>query len=666
MAFLAFLWAGEGSLGGQDAPSLWRAIILRDWAIRAVTLSAVALRLAISIQATVCTSMVAALLIERRKVHISQIAKVSICRSVNSGPQQLIQNILFTKSFALIFHLETLILVTLGLGSLGIQFSSTILVPDLNTTSIVGDSTSIRHNVSLSPATQSDIQGFFGSSWANLQGSNALFGELDSADSPLPDEHGVSYTGLKQRAFLPFKRQDRTKLRAFKGTAFALNTEVSCMKPLVEAQVQVHPFSLDIPYASLTGEISYEKTFRDAHIEHSTECYDRNDGAESVCYLTAFNCTIPSQHNIRFPEWGSALCRLDSPGINTEADIDVWQTTNDLYGPTSMIFLAFASNADVNYYDTNITAGPLPAPAAHGEWISYEMYSGAFLNVSLCFSQINTTISQVQMSTKVTLSEPEFLWSPDIHTASVGILQDMMGASEDKKSAQDRGILTIDNIQHPIMAPSSAFSSDVNASSTKDDISFSEWASWHGPSSAIWSWANNNESLNVCTTCQMRGFSSSKDGAALFSSIVNSSQRVAVAIDTYMAKLAQNFFYITLPLFDVPGDVEVVFSPEVRVPQQWNGLIAVLVMGSVDLLCIWIITGLFVANVRYTRQGDVWHAVSQLIAAQTQSALDNGNESRDKEVSKALDETDSFLTIGRSTSTGRAECLPSSLKAPRK
>ncbi|TGJ82398.1 hypothetical protein E0Z10_g6364 [Xylaria hypoxylon] len=493
-----------------------------------------------------------------------------------------------------------------------------------------------------------------------------LFGELDSADSPEPDEYGVSYTGLKQRAFLPFERQDRTKLRAFKGTTFALNTEVSCMKPSVDAQVQVHPFSLDVPYASLTGEISYEKTFKDAHIEHSTECYDGGDGIESVCYPKTFNCTIPSQHNTRFPDWGPALCRLNSPGINGENDIDVWQTSSDLYGPTAMIFLAFASNADVYYYDTNITDGPLREPAAHGEWISYEMYSGAFLNVSLCFSQLNTTISQVQMDTRATLSEPEFLWSPDIHTVSVGRLQDMMGASEDRKSIQDRGILSIDNIQHPIVPPSSAFSSHVNASSTKDDISFSEWALWHGPSSAIWAWANNNESLVLCTTCQIRGFSSSKDGAALFSRIVSSSQRVSVAIDTYMAKLAQNFFYIMLPLFDVPGDIEVVFSPEVRVPQQWDGLIAVLVVVSVDLLCIWIITGLFVANVRYTRQGDVWHAVSQLIAAQTQSALDNGNESRDKEVSKALDQTDSFLTIGRSTSTGRAECLPSSLEAPRK
>ncbi|OTA60349.1 hypothetical protein K449DRAFT_423501 [Hypoxylon sp. EC38] len=110
-------------------------------------------------------------------------------------------------------------------------------------------------------------------------------------------------------------------------------------------------------------------------------------------------------------------------------------------------------------------------------------------------------------------------------------------------------------------------------------------------------------------------------------------------------------------LLDVPADVEVVFSTEERTPSNWNGLIAVLVMVSVYLICVWIITALYVKNVRYTRQGDFWHAVSQLMSELTQSILEQSNESKDNDIEKMLKGHDPLVAINRSTSTGRVEVL---------
>ncbi|KAI1774004.1 hypothetical protein F4818DRAFT_88630 [Hypoxylon cercidicola] len=111
------------------------------------------------------------------------------------------------------------------------------------------------------------------------------------------------------------------------------------------------------------------------------------------------------------------------------------------------------------------------------------------------------------------------------------------------------------------------------------------------------------------------------------------------------------------PLFDVPGDIEVVFSANISIPAQWDGLIAVLIVVFVDMTCIWTITTLYVRNVRYMRQGAFWHAVSQLIAEPTQSVLQKSDELSDKEIAKLLKGNDPWVTINRSVDTGKVKGL---------
>lgn len=65
LAVLIFLWTGEGPNEGQGAAAFWRMIVLDQWLTQAITLLAVVLRFTNAIQASVCTGLIAALILER-------------------------------------------------------------------------------------------------------------------------------------------------------------------------------------------------------------------------------------------------------------------------------------------------------------------------------------------------------------------------------------------------------------------------------------------------------------------------------------------------------------------------------------------------------------------------------------------------------------------------
>lgn len=83
-AFLTFLWVGYGSKSeAANATWAWRQIVLRGYMEQVITLAALVLTFIVSLQAAVCTSMAAALILEKWSVPK---AKVSIPIHVLSFP----------------------------------------------------------------------------------------------------------------------------------------------------------------------------------------------------------------------------------------------------------------------------------------------------------------------------------------------------------------------------------------------------------------------------------------------------------------------------------------------------------------------------------------------------------------------------------------------------
>ncbi|KAI0175590.1 hypothetical protein GGR52DRAFT_579465 [Hypoxylon sp. FL1284] len=566
VAFLIYLWATR----------LWRLVVLRGWAAGVVTLSSIVLHSVITAQATVCTSLVAALLIERRRVSLSRVAQMSITRSVNNGPQQLLQDIIASGSCKMIFNTETILLTVLAFGVLGIQFSSTILLSDFTDASLVQDSQMVRKNIALSPRTYKAAETLSNSTRANLQSSAMLFGERDSKNVTEPNEYGVSHNGPKQRAFLPFEHEDHIKMRYFKGAAFTLETEVST----------------------------------------------------PLCLPQSFNCSIPLTTAYEAPRWATAMCVLTEYGAHEPP-------FGHLYGPASLIFLVWATNGTFRTDAHETTLGP---PTAYREWSSYEAYPGSFLNISLCFAAIGTPVSEVEMTSGADLAEPDFKWSPSLDTPSLHALQKIMGADGAHGTTDERGIFGITETDNTL--PPTAF---AGVNKTADEVvAFSESHMRRGLATGLRPLAGDRDGLRLCVACAARGATTSKDGAALLMQILNSAGG-----GVGVARLALSFYYLSLPLLDAPGDL--------GVPRRTGGLVAVLVVVAVSVVCVGAITVLYVRNVRYTRQGDFWHAVGQLVAGSTRSILGQSNELSDEKVAELLKDHDRCATINRSAQTGRVE-----------
>ncbi|KAI0854739.1 hypothetical protein F4860DRAFT_522518 [Xylaria cubensis] len=651
LSFLVFLWAAKGPADGQYAPWVWQMIMLNNWATRAVTLSSLLLRTTTAAQATVCTSFVAAIWVERRSIRLSQVAHVSIARSVNGGPHELVRELLSSRSWRLAIGLESILLVILALVTLGIQFSSTILLADFSNTTLTSLPETITRNVCLSKAQESNLQQISGSQWVLLfQGPNAPFGEAESDMAAKSNESGVSDTRPKRRAFLPFEKPERASLRSFKGPALTSSIQTTCLKPALHATVAFRAYAPGRGNGYLTGNINYQETFASAAIDPSPPtCMEVQN--QTICLPTGFNCTIPSvtwSNDI----WPTALCIIRAEGVQINDDY-FYQEQENIYAPTSFIYLAFASNANFDGESVEDPMLTLGNPFAFGEWNSYQVYTGAFLNISLCFATVNTTMAEVEMSTTTALWEPDFQWNANSSTPSTRMIQTMLGADKPGEDNGDRGILSIHNIERPL--PLSTLDA-IDASSALYAINRSEYALWRGPVNVLMSYTSDNQSLLTCSTCSMLGWSPPADAAALFELIINDNGQAAQALETFLYMLWERYYYLILPLFDVRGYINVVSSTQSVIPVYWGGLVAILSIVLIDIMCVLALTFLYLLKVRYTRQGNYWYAVSQLLSESTRPILEHHGDLGDHGISQLAHCKDRMVAIRRIKPTGRVEC----------
>lgn len=236
LGFLIFLWLGEGPAGGESATYVWRKIMLSEsWPAQTITICSLVMRTVAAAQAAVCTSLVAALLLERRRLPLSKVVPVSIKRGVNDGPFNLVREVLSWKYIRPLVCVEMGLLLVVTMASFGTQFTSTILLSSFDARTLVQLPQRIQHNVILSAgaaAIASNINSF-----SQFPPSYALFGELETSDMPDPNAQGVSDTGVKLRSYVPFQEKERLKLRAYKGPAFSERTQVMCMRPNMDAEV---------------------------------------------------------------------------------------------------------------------------------------------------------------------------------------------------------------------------------------------------------------------------------------------------------------------------------------------------------------------------------------------------------------------------------------------
>jgi hypothetical protein len=645
MAFLIYLWGGNGrSPGGTEARPVWRSIMLNGWITQAVTLSSVIIRIALALQASICTSLVAALILENYGVPLSKVAHFTILRSVNGGPFTLVYLISSIRSLTL----PGVAIWVLFLGTLASQFTSTILVSDLDFRSLVDFSHPQNVSFMMSESALDNFADQF--NWGEAP-SYVPFGEIPSTQNPAPNTAGFSDTGVLRRAWLPFD-SNITTLRSYAGPGWIVDSRVSCMRPPIEPEFKINPRDADSYDGTqfISGTILYNEVFQQAGLGSPPPAC-----AGGQCLPASFNCSIPA--------WTDPTRAIPTflcvPSIGNSTLIDSFNSTTQpsSISETSIVMMLLASDGmEADWNAISNSTGNFSSSGV-GEWTVFQMSQNFTFNMTLCFLTQTSTIANAQLDIGVNPKEPITQWDIGTQTVDTTNVRNFMGVDNSNATLLERGIFTIEAVHAPI-----SLENDQNINITlaeMNEIGLSDDFAGDIIISDDNGDVTGNQTFFLCYNCG--GFHNifpSIEYRMLFQDTLTYTQRPALAIQTVFSVAAQMMHYGRSVWFDTFSEAQVATSVTQRAPQRQSGLIAVMVITAVNLLCIIFITIWFLAKAKYTRLGNYWQAIAQVTtSSDTKWILDEANGLTDNEVSQLLVGKDPKITVGRSAETGRVEIL---------
>ncbi|KAI1325776.1 hypothetical protein F5Y16DRAFT_256271 [Xylariaceae sp. FL0255] len=647
MSVLIFLWVGIGpSPRGEKALLGWRIVMLNGWATRSVTISSLILRSTTAFQTGICTSMIAAIFFERGHIRMSQAAHLSLARGMSGSASAFLSRITFRRSRFRTkgVRLEWALLVTLAATSIAIQFSSTILLSCFGTTSLVEHPVSQAVTIGVSTERAALLRGINnGDSGSSEHGGTAdntfaVFGRLQSNVVAMEQQAGLSDTGLKRHAFLPFNQGNRSNILGFQGPSLVTNTRVSCLRPTISARLGTTEYDAYAIY----GNISYRETFDAVGQIPPEVCEDASNNTTS-CLPSSFVCAwVTANTGLSRNRGVTFACPLQ-----TNATFDnSWNIQESPLAAESQSwpFLLFSTNAqDDDIPDDKTVTLPLVSSTPYDEWSSYSIHQGVFYNMTLCFIGYNTEILLVDM-TRSTDDYTEPTVENTVFGNSTGLedIELMFETFNEGDASYSRaGLLTISTIEETVF--------NEQISSDTVDLMYSL-----GLQSLFNSAQADNASIFLCVECAGLGWNIPTDLEQLFNDMINAGTHASVAFEIFLTIYTQRIYYFAQSGFDVFDNVTVTFSSNYEIPQSWMGLGAVLGLIMIQLFSVWLTTLLFVMKARFTRQGNVWHTVSQLLSPDGCLILSQSHEARDRDVSIMLAHYDPAVTLTRSEHTGLA------------
>lgn len=242
---LSLLW-----FGGEENKH-WRRVMIDGWIGQAVTLSTLAIRLAVSVHAGTAVAMLASVSLESKAlggVLLSEAPTISIARYVNTGPLESLQA--FVRGFRWKLNILTFSIFVLAASALVSQFTSTLLLWDVRPNVVPGFPREIKSGIGFK---MENYVGGFGTTvrraqnyWLAPPPSYPTFAEW--ALRPYNLSESIMDTGPSIRAFLPIDSEsDRSALLEFEGIASAFDARVTCVRPTIKDW----SFQLDVTRSSV-------------------------------------------------------------------------------------------------------------------------------------------------------------------------------------------------------------------------------------------------------------------------------------------------------------------------------------------------------------------------------------------------------------------------------
>lgn len=615
MAFIAFLWAGGNAtppwIEGISALA-WRKIMIAGWATRAVTLSSLVLRLAVATQAGLCTSMLAAVALERFVVPMATVAEVSTIRNSNAGPHHLMwalaQGLPRIRDFAIMTPLLTL-LVTSILS----QLTSTALLFDLGPGMVLGDTqpSFVTYGKDILKQSAHDlVDAAFSKGVSYMRTQPPDYPTFAEYSEPALEAPGVGDTGLTLRALVPFRSaSERSTLRSYSGMTTLLDARVTCVTPVIALTNVSWVNGISFP-----DELWVRGKVEPGHIPPMLRRTRRN-------HTGAFSCEVPIASNSSYQranlEWKTSLCKINQ----TEQPLlpAAWDGSVGY----SNAFLLFNSTGSEDEWKTILDrpAGWRYSPGRSDSWL--DMVSPTEhvkMSATMCFVNFQANEFHVRFDDHSNRTEPSLGWDPATDNYHSVEVRRQLGATPARLPLHERGVMTLEakdwakEFPGPITFPFSRVT-------------------------ALNDLYNVNLSAIMCTYCGVDPDVSvdvHPAHVALFQDILTSTGSAALALQAFYTTLIQMAYHSSLPQFDLAALAEYAFSVPVVMPRSWKGFIAVTTVLFVHLGSLVFVCVLFFARTNFSMLGNAWQTVAQASVGDLGPTLAKSTMASDDQVQRWL------------------------------
>ncbi|KAK1995376.1 hypothetical protein LX36DRAFT_692657 [Colletotrichum falcatum] len=658
LGFLVFLWSGEGPDDGRGAAALWRWIMLNQHVTQAVTLLTVLLRIAITAQASVYTSLIAGVVLERHGVPLSRVAEMSIIRCTNDGPLRLAWLLVTSaRKSRLQAGLAALLLLT----TLAVQFSSTFLVSDLGVSSLVGDATDETLKAFMSRQVISLNRQM--NNWPLRPVAYVPFGEEGGGSSPAssdarPNRLGVSDTKAVRRTFLPLPSAKLSTLRRYDGGTYGFESRFVCMRPSVSAAVLSvripPPLSDTVPFfVQVKGNLSHAAAFRESGLPLPPGCEDGG------CFPSAFSCSLPQ---FQFAQaqarrgFADSLCVPD--GTNARPSARNHTISDEPVTAYSQVLLFFRNNGTHDLWrgpgEGVFLAGDFRlgnASATDGEWITWErpiggrtadgrtLDKGALrLDMSVCFQQLAFNFAEAEVSSDRDLGGARVSWDAGAMTWDTGEVQRLMGVGPYYKGtdAAGRGVFSASPARNARRLDATQYLTNKLVNDLYDSPRAGNVSVFMDPESS----GASNVKPHV-------------EYQAIFADVLGATGRPGVAMQATLTALSGSVIQEAMPQFDVGRDATLTPSVRVPAPAGFRGLLVVLAVVALNMACGLAVVLVFTAQSRHSSQGNYWQGVAQIVSDETAWILEGATTSGDGHIEDELAGADGVVVISQSERSGR-------------
>ncbi|KAF3922309.1 hypothetical protein ABW20_dc0108617 [Dactylellina cionopaga] len=666
LAWFAFLWWGSAEI------QFWQRIVIDGWLIRAISLPASALRLAVSLQAGVCLSMLAALALEKLSIPFSKVAAVSMMRagspSLSSFYSDFLLPMMRNGTGAPMFR--TFLLAALAIGitltSSLLGFNSTILLSDVTIQPVPAYNTTLAQagiDFSYGPPFGYSIQQINNVWSSNRPSTFPIFAEYSEPPRGQVFEN-LTDTGVSLRAFLPFANPtERQSIRNFTGRAMIFDSRVICQKPnivnLTLSQGQAPP-NAEGRTATTGNESGLTGTLLSSiHIDkldsppQVTFYCDSNRGF-SICQLPN-NLIVEPRASQGGPPTGSSY----SGGVISE-----FRAPNTYaYSGAAYLVLSISSQL-VQTGNESLS----PPPSLGLDWSQYALPDyGAYIRgatqyrwitASVCYAALDAADRYVEIFSNRNRTEfSSFRNSKSLNsTYNFTDILPQLVPGQPPKSTQDRGIL---EIRLPAGGWSAGFDSTAGSDgpwkigSTSNlirelpylvnalNIQIPKINLLDFPKIAIGNFSAVFEPGYDAAFADAVGFSFAAQpwiGDLFMGALQANGSNTAVALQSVLTTLAGIAYYDKLPEFDKVVNATTVFfnnvatvggafglprakrsaawglSDHSSVPTVPSGFLTVAVLVVVQLVLTLLICIQFARGCKYSRLSDSWQAVAHIVS----------------------------------------------------